>query len=199
MALRPYSSLKHANPIHSRPLLSRQLSGIYQSPTYTCSSPSTLPWRPSVALDEWAQRDARPISLRQLTFFGRTLTENRLITSANYVRTELPTRLAHRLRDMQTLPYVVVTNPHLANVYELYYRAFEKFRKVPEVKTIEDNNRFCDVVRDMLKEHLTVIPRLVMAVLEAQGLMKPEATDRFMMTMLRSVGASYIDGKNSPS
>ena len=38
------------------------------------------------------QREARPISLRQLTFFGRTLTENRLLSSANYVRTELPTR-----------------------------------------------------------------------------------------------------------
>jgi hypothetical protein len=88
---------------------------------------------------------------------------------------------------MQTLPYVVVTNPHLAHVYELYYRAFEKFRKVPEVKTIEDNDRFCDVVRERLTEHLTVIPRLAMGVLEVQGLMKPEATDKLMTTMLRSV------------
>lgn len=139
-----------------------------------------------MALDEWVQRDARPISLRQLTFFGRTLTESRLISSANYVRTELPTRIAHRLRDMQTLPYVVVTNPHLAHVYELYYRAFEKFRKVPEVKNVEHNDRFCDIVKEMLKEHMTVIPRLAMGVLEVQGLMKPEATDKLMTTMLRS-------------
>lgn len=40
----------------------------------------------------WVERPIRPISLRQLTFFGRTLTEPRLISSANYVRTELPTR-----------------------------------------------------------------------------------------------------------
>jgi hypothetical protein len=74
------------------------------------SSPA---WRPSSALDEydaissilhqrghisdkrrrrWVQREARPISLRQLTFFGRTLTQSRLLESANYVRTELPTR-----------------------------------------------------------------------------------------------------------
>lgn len=56
------------------------------------STRSALSWRPSVALDDWVQRDARPISLRQLTFFGRTLTEERLINSANYVRTELPAR-----------------------------------------------------------------------------------------------------------
>lgn len=40
----------------------------------------------------WVAKEARPISLRQLMVFGRTLTESRLIRSANYVRTELPTR-----------------------------------------------------------------------------------------------------------
>lgn len=143
-------------------------------------------WRPTSALDEWVQREARPISLRQLTFFGRTLTESRLLTSANYVRTELPTRIAHRLRDMQTLPYVVLTNSHLSRVYELYYQAFEKFRRIPEIKKLEDNDSFCKAVREMLTEHLTVIPTLAMGVLEIQGLMKPEETDKFVTTMLRS-------------
>lgn len=40
----------------------------------------------------WAERDVRPVSLRQLLFFGRALTEARLLSAANYVRTELPTR-----------------------------------------------------------------------------------------------------------
>lgn len=77
---------------------------------------SNAPWRPVSVLDEYAQtgslagvqllhhpvltclshrwvaREARPISLRQLMVFGRSLTESRLISSANYVRTELPTR-----------------------------------------------------------------------------------------------------------
>ena len=133
------------------------------------------------------QKEARPISLRQLTFFGRTLTEGRLLSSANYVRSELPTRLAHRLRDMQTLPFVVVTNPHMSHVYDLYYRAFEKLRNVGEIKTVEDNDRFCKIISETLQEHLTVIPRLSMGVLECQDLMQAEAIDRFMNTLLRSV------------
>ncbi|KAF2269584.1 alpha-ketoacid dehydrogenase kinase [Lojkania enalia] len=143
-------------------------------------------WRPSPALDEWVQREARPISLRQLTFFGRTLTEPRLLDSANYCRLELPTRIAHRLRDIQTLPYVVVTNSHLAHVYELYLKAFERFRRVPEIKTLEDNDAYCKVLEETLKEHATVIPGLAIGVLEVRGLMKPEAIDKFMTTMLRS-------------
>lgn len=46
------------------------------------------------------QREARPISLRQLTFFGARLTESRLLGSANYVRTELPTRYDPGVREL---------------------------------------------------------------------------------------------------
>ncbi len=69
-----------------------------------------------------------------------------ILQSANYVRTELPVRIAHRLRDLQTLPYVVVTQEGIAKVYEvrpppiihasphhvlqLYWSAFEKYWSV---------------------------------------------------------------------
>lgn len=118
--------------------------------------------------------------------FGRSLTEARLISSANYVRTELPTRLSHRIRDMQTLPYVVVTNPHISQVYELYYKAFESLRRIGEVKSLEDNERLCKKISQTLQEHLTVIPTLAMGILECRELMKPEDMDKFMNTILRS-------------
>ena len=104
----------------------------------------------------------------------------------------ISSRLAHRLRDMQTLPYVVVANPHISMVYELYYKAFERFRTIPEIKSLDDNNRYCDVLRETLKEHLTVIPNLAMGVLECQGLVKPDEIDRFLNTMLRAVCMTYI-------
>ncbi|KAK1833340.1 pyruvate dehydrogenase [Podospora conica] len=143
-------------------------------------------WRPVSVLDEWVAKEARPISLRQLMVFGRSLTESRLISSANYVRTELPTRISHRIRDMQQLPYAVVTNPHINEVYDLYYNAFDTFRKVREIKTLEDNDRFCDTIRSMLKAHLTVIPKLGMGILECSGIKDAADLDKFMNTILRS-------------
>jgi pyruvate dehydrogenase kinase 2/3/4 len=92
---------------------------------------------------------------------------------------------------MQTLPYVVVANEHLAHVYELYYRAFERFRKVPEIRSIKDNDDFCDIIRNTLKGHLTVIPRLAIGVLEVQDFMSPDAIDKFVTTMLRSVSSCF--------
>ncbi|GAO18589.1 hypothetical protein UVI_02021770 [Ustilaginoidea virens] len=139
-------------------------------------------WR----LRRWVAREARPISLRQLMVFGRSLTESRLISSANYVRTELPARIAHRLRDMQQLPYVVVTNPHIQQVYDLYYNAFDQFRKMKEIKTLDDNENLSRIIRHNLKGHLTVIPKLAMGILECRGLMDPVHLDNFMNTILRS-------------
>ena len=88
---------------------------------------------------------------------------------------------------MQKLPYVVVSNPHMSLVYELYYKAFERFRTVPEIRTLEDNDRYCDILRDALKEHLVVIPNLAMGVLECQDLVEPGEMDRFMNTLLGAV------------
>ena len=108
-------------------------------------------------------------------------------------------RLAHRLRDIQTLPYVVVANPHLAHVYESYLRAFERFRRVPEIRSLEDNDKYCKVLTETLTEHATVIPRLAIGVLEVRGLMKSEEIDKFMTTMLRSVRVLAFRGAYSCS
>lgn len=95
-------------------------------------------------------------------------------------------RLAHRLREMQGLPYVVVTNPHLSHVYDLYYKAFESFRRIPVVRSIEDNDNLCKIISENLKEHLSVIPNLIMGVLECQQLTTPDVMDSFANTMLRA-------------
>ncbi|GAB7360636.1 hypothetical protein MBLNU230_g0516t1 [Neophaeotheca triangularis] len=87
---------------------------------------------------------------------------------------------------MQTLPYAALTNPHISHVYELYYSAFERLRKVSEVRTQDENDRFCEVVKTCLKEHLSVIPRLAMGVLEIQNAVSSGECDRFMTTLLRS-------------
>lgn len=88
---------------------------------------------------------------------------------------------------MQQLPYVVVTNPHINDVYNMYYSAFDTFRKFKEIKTLEDNDKLCDVISQNLKGHLTVIPKLAMGILECGGLINPQELEKFMNTILKSV------------
>lgn len=62
-------------------------------------------------------------------------------------------RLARRLLDLQLLPYLVVTNPHIKRVYNAYYHAFETLRATPEVSTLADNAAFCTLLRRLVDEH----------------------------------------------
>ncbi|ROT43203.1 alpha-ketoacid dehydrogenase kinase [Sodiomyces alkalinus F11] len=118
--------------------------------------------------------------------YGRTLTEARLLKSANYVRTELPTRIAHRIRDMQQLPYGVASNPDINDVYNLYNDAFHTFRKVKEIQTLEDNDQFCSIIRTMLKTHLPVIPKLATGIIKSRDQVDRRVLDGFMYTILRA-------------
>jgi hypothetical protein len=112
--------------------------------------------------------------------------EERLIKSANYVRTELAVRIAHRLRDLQALPYVVVTQEGVAKVYELYWSAFEQFRRFPPINNVKENNAFCDQLRRVLDEHAVVIPNLSLGLSLSSPYLAPELLDSFMRRMLVS-------------
>lgn len=74
----------------------------------------------------------------------------------------------------------------MSRVYELYYEAFDTFRRLPEIRNADDNNNMCKILQRTLQEHLTVIPSLVSGVLECQDIMGPDAIDLFMNTLLRS-------------
>ncbi|KAF8913924.1 branched-chain alpha-ketoacid dehydrogenase [Gymnopilus junonius] len=137
-------------------------------------------------LELYASKEAKRLTLRQLVYFGRHINQERLIKSANYVRTELPVRIAHRLRDLQALPYVVVTQEGVAKVYELYWSAFEKFRRYPPIITLAENEAFCEFVNTLLNEHATVIPNLSLGLSLSSPHLPPDTLDSFMRRMLVS-------------
>lgn len=138
-------------------------------------------------LEEYVRRPVNAGTLRQYIFFGRQMTEERLVQAANWVRNELLVRLAHRIRDFQQLPFFVGTNPHIEFVYRLYWGAFEKLRKHPVIKNLDDNDTFCQVLHDLLDDGQLVVPRLALGVTEcASHYDGSHNLDRFVNRMLRS-------------
>lgn len=136
----------------------------------------------------WAKQTPHPVTLRHLANFGKRLTTEKIVASANFVRTELPLRLSLKIRELQELPFDVVSNYHLNQVYQSYYYCFTAFRKLPEIKSLEDNEHFCLFIANMLKDHLIVLPHLMMGALEVSALetMSQDELDKFMSSMLRS-------------
>lgn len=137
---------------------------------------------------DYSKKHPHPVSLRQLAGYGNTLTKQKIINSANFVRVELPIRLAMRIRDLQVLPFGVVNNFHMAQIYESYYHLFNAFRKIDKINTIEENEKFCAVLSTLLDDHTFNLSHLMMGALEvsiAESLPQ-EQLDSFMSSMLRS-------------
>ena len=99
---------------------------------------------------------------------------------------------------MQHLPYAVVKNRHISDVYNLYYNAFDSFRKIKEIHTLEENDALCKTISENLKVHLTVIPKLAMGIMECSDLMSAEALDEFMNVILRSVRPTLFSNSTVP-
>lgn len=139
-------------------------------------------------LMNYARQLAHPVSLRQLAGYGKTLTKQKIISSANFVRMELPIRLALRIQDLQCLPFGVVNNYHLQKIYESYYTTFNLFRRLKPITTIADNERACRDMLNMLDAHMSNLPHLMMGALEISlhTNVGPEELDPFMSRILRS-------------
>lgn len=139
-------------------------------------------------LMEYLKKDPHPVSLRQLAGYGKTLTKQKILNSANFVRLELPIRLAMRVRDLQTLPFGVVNNFHLAQIYESYYHLFNAFRKIPMITTLDQNEKFCETLSALLDDHVFNLSHLMMGALEVSILsnLPQSELDQFMSSMLRS-------------
>lgn len=154
-------------------------------------------------LDVWTSKQATLTTLRHLILFGKqVLAQDRrhsqthksraqkLLLSANFVRNELPVRLAHRIRDLQSLPYAIMTHTQMGDVYRAYWSAFEALRKWPSLTTLDQNRDFCYSLRGMLENHGDLLlPALTDGIVqssEAHALISPDQIDRFMTRMLRS-------------
>ncbi|KAG0768121.1 hypothetical protein G6F57_005262 [Rhizopus arrhizus] len=116
------------------------------------------------------------------------MNEERLITSANWVRKELLIRLAHRIRDFQQLPFIVGANPHIEYVYKHYLESFESIRHFPPVVTEADNLKFCKLLKNLLEDGLLALPKLAQGLCESAKFYSADQDnlDLFLNRTLRS-------------
>ncbi|ETO11642.1 hypothetical protein RFI_25733 [Reticulomyxa filosa] len=82
--------------------------------------------------------------------------EKVLIQSAEFLRQQVPIRLAHVLVALQNLPYGANSAPSIKKVYDLYLESYESCSNFPEINTPELEKGFADLILTRLKEHLVV-------------------------------------------
>ena len=118
-------------------------------------------------IPRYARRSATPVSLRQLVDFGRKPTEERLLLAAQLMHRELSIRLAHRVVELQSLPYGLSDMRSVQRVRELYENSFADLIMYPRPERKgEEERRFTELLRRIRDRHTDVVRQMARGVLE---------------------------------
>ncbi|KAI9490002.1 kinase isozyme 4 [Zychaea mexicana] len=138
----------------------------------------------------YANRPIRPVTLSQLVRFGQPpLTKKSLRECAHYARTELPVRLARRVRAFQTLPFIVGTNPYIKEIYKLYYESFESLEPYSHDRgavPANDDIEYSEKLKDLVDRHADNIPTLARGFLECKLYMHSQDVAAFLDDMIHA-------------
>lgn len=121
------------------------------------------PTTPEVArlLSKYASiTPARQLNLSALLSFGRPLTPESILASVSYVLSEIPRRLATRVRSLEALPFIVGTNPYVANTLCAYRESFRWLATYPAVTDLVENARFAEQLENLVQSHANDIPTM---------------------------------------
>ncbi|KAI9331382.1 branched-chain alpha-ketoacid dehydrogenase [Obelidium mucronatum] len=132
---------------------------------------------------ELAQAPINPVTLKRLLDLGET---KNLRESSLLLHSELPKRLARRVKAVQKLPFIVGVNPHIRSIYQLYLDSFEILSQLPEPTDNDSQQLFTDTLKDLVASHADVIPRLAKGFQECGRYMSREDAADFLDGMIHA-------------
>ena len=123
------------------------------------------------------------------------LSAEALFSSANFTLSLLPTRLAHRIQALRNLPFIVVSNPNIAQIYTNYIHSLSTLLpyKERQINNLEDEIQFTEVMADLVQTHSNTIPTLARGFLECRKYISPSDVTKFLDEHLRArIGTRLI-------
>lgn len=131
-----------------------------------------------------------PLTLRQLIENGGTPgsppSPEALLASAAFTQRELPIRLARRVRQFYSLPFLVASNPYIQRVARLYASSFERLSSVPPIETEKQNAEFVSTLQQLVIDHSDNAEVLSAGFGECGAYMDPEQIGNFLNAALYS-------------
>jgi pyruvate dehydrogenase kinase 2/3/4 len=95
-----------------------------------------------------------------------------LIKTASDLHDQLLVRIAHCLSQFQSIPFLPGANPTLLSLHERYLKSFENLAHFPQIKTIENEEKFFDLINIFVMQNNDTIGLLSTGCSEAQKYFK---------------------------
>ncbi|KAF3145621.1 hypothetical protein TWF569_000274 [Orbilia oligospora] len=131
-----------------------------------------------------------PLTLSDLVRFGKPpLSPDLLLASASFTLRVLPIRIARRILSLRNLPYIVVSNPHISQIYNNYLHSLRLLLSFPKENfpsSLKEEARFNDVLSEIVDTHSNTIPSLARGFSECKRYVAPDVTTDFLEEHLRA-------------
>ncbi|KAK9484711.1 branched-chain alpha-ketoacid dehydrogenase [Lipomyces starkeyi] len=114
--------------------------------------------------------------------FGRPpIPDEALIQNARTIREIILTSLSRRTLALRSLPYIMVLNPNISQIYNIYLHSVNMvYDSGSKLETKEDNDRFVEALQNMVDTHTNAIPTLAKGFAESQTYISGDVTNRFL-------------------
>ncbi|KAI5357960.1 putative PDK/BCKDK protein kinase [Septoria linicola] len=143
-----------------------------------------------------AAKPLHPLTLADLCKNGRQpLTKEALLNNANFTLSILPSRLAHRIQSLRSLPYIVVANPNVNKIHNNYVHSLSTLLPYAErkIESLEEEITFTEVMANLVNTHSNTIAILARGFLEARKYISKDEITRFLDEHLRArIGTRLI-------
>lgn len=111
-------------------------------------------------VENYLTRPSPRLRLSTLVSLGQPVTERSVLDSVNCVLSEIPRRLAVRVRSMENLPFIVGTNPFMSRILDVHISTFRRIATYPKVTTLEQNEQFTAELESLVNSHVDDIPQM---------------------------------------
>jgi len=124
-----------------------------------------------------AQFKQRAVTLKQLFEFGSYPTNEKLLVAARFLHSELPVRLSHRVRELESLPYGLSAMPSVGLVRDMYIESVLQLIELPHPESSEDEDHFTSVIENIKERHNNVVPIMAKGIQELKQSVGPDAVN----------------------
>ncbi|MDK2971882.1 MAG: pyruvate dehydrogenase kinase 2/3/4 [Candidatus Sumerlaeota bacterium] len=151
-----------------------------------------IPKRVADEIRVYANRKQTPLTIRQLYEFGVSNTVEMRLKAAKFLHCEIPVRLAHMARNLESLPFGLSETPSVRRIRQLYIDSFKHMIDFPHPLTESDEVAFTNLIDTMKNRHANVVPTMARGLRELQEIHPREVEgeqirhflDRFYMSRI---------------
>lgn len=113
-----------------------------------------------------AQFKQRPLTLKHLFDFGSDPSDAALLTECRFLHQELPVRLAHRVKELESLPSGLSEMPSIGFLRRMYIDSIRDLIGLRRPETVEDDRIFTQAIEAIKQRHNNVVSIMASGILE---------------------------------